>query len=114
LTQAQRKNLEQIGQASQELQRAYELSQQFVGMVRQRQAEPLDAWLKQVKEQGTPELIGFASGIKRDAAAVRAGLSRAENNGQTEGQITRLKLIKREMYGRAQFDLLRLRVLHGS
>jgi len=71
------------------------LRQQFVSMVRQRQAEQLDAWLKHVKEQGHRELMGFASGIKRDYAAVRAGLSRLESNGQVEGQITRLKYLKR-------------------
>jgi transposase len=108
----QQRSLEQICQASEELKRVYELSQQFVSMVRQRQAEPLDAWLTHVKEQGPRELLGFASGIKRDYAAVRAGLSRVESNGQVEGQITRLKYLKRQMYGRAKFDLLRLRVLH--
>ena len=81
-------------------------------MIRQRQAEPLDGWLERVKEQGLRELTSFASGIRRDDAAVRAGLSRAESNGQVEGQITRLKFLKRQMYGRAKFDLLRLRVLH--
>ena len=79
-----------------------------------RQAEQLDAWLTHVRELGTRELIGFASGIKRDYTAVRAGLSRMENNGQVEGQITRLKYLKRQMYGRANFDLLRLRVLHAA
>jgi len=52
--------------------------------------------------------------IERDRAAVEAALSRSESNGQTEGQVTRLKLIKREMYGRAKFDLLRLRVIHAA
>jgi transposase len=65
-----------------------------------------------VKEHGSSELIGFAAGIRRDYAAVQAGLSRLESNGQVEGQITRLKYLKRQMYGRAKFDLLRLRVLH--
>ena len=53
-------------------------------------------------------------GIERDHAAVEAALSRAESNGQTEGHVTRLKLIKRQMYGRAKFDLLRLRVIHAA
>jgi transposase len=65
-----------------------------------------------IKEHGPGELRGFASGIRRDYAAVRAGLSRLESNGQVEGQNTRLKYLKRQMYGRAKFDLLRLRVLH--
>jgi transposase len=92
----------------------YELSQQFVSMLRKRQVEPLDAWLKRIKEHGPGELLGFASGIRRDDAAVRAGLSRSESNGQVEGQNTRLKYLKRQMYGRAKFDLLRFRVLHAA
>lgn len=114
LSSAQRHSLEQIRQASDALKYAYELSQQFVSMVRQRQGEKLDAWLHQTKEHGSGELISFASGIRRDYAAVHAGLSRQESNGQVEGQITRLKYLKRQMYGRAKFDLLRLRVLHAA
>jgi transposase len=106
--------LEQICRASDEMKHAYELSQQFVSMVRQRQGEHLDAWLKRTREHGPGELVSFASGIRRDYAAVRAGLSRPESNGQVEGQITRLKYLKRQMYGRAKFDLLRLRVLHAA
>lgn len=114
LTSTQQNYLEQIRQASNEMNGIYELSQQFVSMVRLRQAEPLDAWLKRIKEHGPGELLGFASGIRRDYAAVRAGLSRSESNGQVEGQNTRLKYLKRQMYGRAKFDLLRLRVLHAA
>jgi transposase len=83
-------------------------------MVRQRQGTSLDAWLQRTREHGSRELIGFASGIRRDYAAVQAGLSRLESNGRVEGQITRLKYLKRQMYGRAKFDLLRLRVLHAA
>lgn len=63
-------------------------------------------------ESQTPELRSFARGLGRDEPAVRAGLDLPWSQGQTEGQITRLKLIKRQGYGRAKFDLLRLRVLH--
>lgn len=62
----------------------------------------------------TPELRSFARGLGRDEAAVRAGLDLPWSQGQTEGQITRLKLIKRQGYGRASFDLLRQRVLHAA
>lgn len=63
---------------------------------------------------GAKELRQFAQGIERDRSAVEAGSFRPESNGQTEGFVTRLKLIKREMYGRAKFDLLRLRVIHAA
>lgn len=114
LTQAHHRSLEQISQASDELKQVYELSQQFVVMIRQRQAEQLDAWLEQVRDHAPRELKSFARGIGCDYEAGRAGLSRVENNGQVEGQITRLKYLKRQMDGRAKFDLLRLRVLHAA
>ena len=59
-----------------------------------------------------PELESFAQGVERDKAPVQAGLTLAINNGQVEGQVTRIKLIKRMMYGKAGFALLRQRVLH--
>jgi transposase len=54
----------------------------------------------------------FAQGVQEDHDAVQAGLTLPSNNGQLEGQVNRLKVIKRQMYGRANFDLLQLRVLH--
>jgi transposase len=71
----------------------------------------LDAWLKASDTSGIPELKGFAAGIQRDHSAVMAGISQPWSNGQVEGQVHRLKLLKRQMYGRASFDLLRTRVL---
>jgi transposase len=60
------------------------------------------------------ELSGFAEGLKQDEAAVKAALSLEWSNGQVEGQINRLKLVKRQMYGRAGFDLLRRRSLRAG
>ena len=80
-------------------------------MVRQRQGERLDAWLAQAEAE--PTLRHFARGVRRDYQAVRAALSEVWSNGQVEGQVNRLKRIKRQMYGRAHFDLLRIRVLAG-
>jgi transposase len=59
-----------------------------------------------------PELHRFAAGIQRDKAAVLAALSLAWSNGPVEAQVQKLKLVKRQMFGRATFDLLRQRVLH--
>jgi transposase len=114
LTETQRTHLEQITRASDDLQLAYELTQEFVSMIRKHQADPLDGWLEQVKAHAPRELKSFAVGLRRDYQAVRAGLSRPQSNAQVEGQITRLKLLKRQMYGKAHFDLLRLRVLHAA
>jgi transposase len=63
---------------------------------------------------GGVEFKNFAKGLRRDEAAVRAAMKSEWNNGQTEGQVNRLKLLKRQMYGRAKFDLLRARVLHAG
>jgi transposase len=58
--------------------------------------------------------FGKHAGLRRDLSAVRAALTSEWSNGQTEGQVNRLKLIKRQMYGRAKLDLLRQRVLHRT
>ncbi len=82
-------------------------------MLRTRTAEYLDAWLTQVQSSNLPELQSFATGIEKDKDAVKAGLTWWINNGVVEGQVTKLKLIKRQGYGRAGFPLLRKRVLHA-
>lgn len=83
-------------------------------MIRQRNAPVLDPWLEEALKSGVPELRTFAAGIKRDHVAVRAALTSEWSQGQVEGQIHRLKLLKRQSYGRAGFDLLRHRVLARS
>ncbi len=98
-------------QADGKVAEAYALGQRFADMVRKRQSELLLPWLADVGESRISPLMGFAKGIKQDLAAVTNALSLPWSNGQTEGQVNRLKLIKRQMYGRANFDLLRKRVL---
>jgi transposase len=94
------------------LRTAAELGRRFREMVRGRQAEAWDEWLSQSQQENTPEeLRTFAKGLKEDEAAVRAALSVSWSNGQVEGQVNRLKTLKRQMYGRAKFDLLRKRFL---
>jgi transposase len=83
-------------------------------MLAQRRDKDLDAWLIQAKHSGLAELKSFAQGIHRDYAAVRAAFSSRWSNGQVEGQVNRLKLMKRLMFGRAKFDLLRQRVLYRA
>jgi transposase len=79
-----------------EVDRAYDLVQQFAQMLRTRTGERLDAWLAQVQCSNLPELQSFAAGIEKDKDAVRAGLTWWINNGMVEGQVTKLKLIKRQ------------------
>jgi transposase len=114
LTDEQQTLLARICQANTDLEELYRLGQQFVLMVKQRQPRRLDAWLVRAQQSSSVELQGFASGVKRDYAAVKAGLSLPWSQGQVEGQMTRLKLLKRQMYGRAKFDLLRSRVLRRA
>jgi transposase len=106
--------IEHICQANAGLQELYQLGQDFVQMVKQRQARHLAPWLAHAHQSSSAELRGFASGIKRDYAAVQAALLLPWSQGQVEGQITRLKCLKRQMYGRARFDLLRSRVLRRA
>jgi len=112
LEEIEQEQLAAFRRADPSLDTTYQLAQDFLVMMRQREGERLDAWLTQVHESQLPELESFAHGIERDQAAVQAGLTLPINNGQVEGQVTRIKLIKRMMYGKAGFALLRQRVLH--
>jgi transposase len=114
LTAKEQVTVARLRQLHPELDLAYVLAQQFVQMLRTRTGEQLDGWLEAVTSSPLTDLKSFAGSVYEDKEAILAGLTRAESNGPTEGHITRLKLIKRSMYGRAEFDLLRLRVLSGS
>jgi transposase len=89
----------------------YEQVQAFCRMVRQRQGCEFDAWIAEVQQTGVQELRAFVKGLLKDEAAVRAGLSMIWSNGPTEGFVHRLKLLKRQAYGRAGVDFVRHRIL---
>jgi transposase len=114
LDEQQRKLVEQIRAAHQDLDTAYQLSQAFVTMLRQHHDQDLDHWLLQAKQCRIRELKSFARGIRRDYAAVRAAFTSPWSQGQVEAQVNCLKLQKRIVFGRANFDLLRLRVLRRA
>lgn len=95
-----------------EVPQATGLVQAFVQLVRARRVTDLDGWRAAAETSDLRELRRFAVRLRQDDAAVRAALDHPWSQGQVEGQITRLKLVKRQMYGRANFDLLRL--LHRS
>jgi transposase len=73
--------------------------------------EALEAWLRDARACDVPAVETFAAGLEQDGDAVRAALTTPWSNGQAEGQVTRPKLLKRQTYGRAGFDLLRRGVL---
>jgi len=89
------------------------LTETFAQMVRQRTPSELQTWIETVLTSRLPDLKRFATGLQQDAS-VHAALELPYSNGPTEGHVTRLKLLKRQMYGRAKLDLLRQRVLHAA
>jgi transposase len=90
---------------------AYDLAQRFGTMVRNHQHDQLDSWLEAALGSGIPDLRTFAEGLQREYSALKAALTYSYSTGPVEGQINRLKLIKRPMYSRGSFELLRQRVL---
>jgi transposase len=112
LDEKEQETLRTICQASETARTTYQLVQEIRSMLHHYEGEKLDDWLANVTKSGIRELRSFVLGVEQDKTAVVAGLTFPQNNGQTEGQVTRIKLIKRMMYGRAGFALLRQRVLH--
>jgi transposase len=114
LDEQQRKLVAQLRAAHPDLETAYQLSQAFVSMLSEHRAQDLDDWLLQARQSGISELKSFAQGIRRDYAAVKAAFTSKWSNGPVEAEVNCLKLQKRLMFGRANFDLLRLRVLRRA
>lgn len=93
------------------LTEARELIKRFHAMIRKKVAADLDRWIDDARSS---LIASFANGIGRDKAAVRAAIASPWSNGQTEGQITKLKLVKRQMYGRGKMDLLEARLIGAN
>ena len=109
----ERTDLQELCQESSELAALHHLAQAFGEIVRKHDQHRLDDWMKQVEESRFRAVKRFVAGLQRDKGEVLASLSLVYSNGQVEGQINKLKLIKRQGYGRAGFPLLRQRVLHA-
>jgi transposase len=103
--------VELLRRLSPEVARSQELALSFIELVKERDVDGLREWLISAQHSEVAEFITFANGVTADLRAVRAALEYEWSNGQVEGQVHRLKLIKRTMYGRAKPDLLRARVL---
>lgn len=97
-----------------EATKANSLAREFKEMTDKLNVDLLDPWIEKAINSGIAALKNFAVGLKNDYDAVKAAVSLKWNNGQVEGQVNRLKTIKRQMYGRASFRLLRKRVLMDS
>jgi transposase len=112
-----KKRLEQLFTVLDEAKPCYDLVQRYLALFKLQNEEAdttlkaFSCWLEDATNSGINELVRFAKGLSHDKAAIEAALTLPWSNGQTEGKITKLKLIKRQMYGRANFDLLRQKVL---
>ena len=103
--------LARLCEAAPTLATAVELAEEFAALVRERKPERLDPWLRRAQDSAVPALQRFAKRLSSDYDAVRAAVTLAWSNGQVEGQVNRLKTLKRQMYGRASLDLLERRFL---
>lgn len=97
---------------SEEIKAVQQLGKYFIEIVRGRKSAEFDQWVADVVGSGNSELKNFVEGLLQDREAVMAALTLPYSNGQVEGQVNRLKFLKRAMYGRAKPDLLRARVLY--
>ena len=93
---------------------ALDLADEFAALIRKQSQSTLRDWLAKAEFSMCPEVRQFAKGIRRDEAAVLTALTEPWSNGPVEGHVNRLKTIKRQMYGRAGFELLRARVLNAA
>jgi transposase len=112
LTLEEKSDLERLLESSQEVRLVHHLLQAFLTMLRERQPERLNGWMKEARESGIKELKSFVAGVERDYDAVRAGLTFPWSQGPVEGTVNKIKTHKRLMYGRASFALLRQKMLH--
>lgn len=97
-----------------DIERAYDLTQQFVAMMKERNAQLLAAWLQACLTSGVSDLASFAEGLEKEKPALQAAFTLSYSNGPVEGTINKLKYIKRSMYGRGGFSLLRQKVLKSA
>lgn len=110
MTARQAASVDALKAGSAEFTTMRRLAMQFRGLLRSGTAERLDAWLTDARASGIYAMQRFAKTIRQDLEAVRNAVSEPWSNGQTEGQINKLKTLKRAMYGRASIDLLRVRM----
>lgn len=114
LDECEQAQLDQLLQVSEEVQMLQTLLHTFLSMVRERNFQQLRSWMEEAIKSGIPELKSFVAGIERDYDAVKEALRSPWSQGPTEGKVNKLKTIKRMMYGRAGFRLLRQRLLHDA
>jgi transposase len=113
-TEEQQRQVERLQAGSAPLRDGLQLAASFAALVRKGTTASLGDWLAQAEGAACAEMRAFAAGVRQDEAAVAAAVTEAWSNGPVEGQVNRLKVIKRTMYGRAGLALLRARVLSAA
>jgi transposase len=111
LDAAERTALAHLRAASPLIEQTYGLSQEFQRILRQRTPDALDTWFEQAAASGIPDLQTFADGLAQERETLHNALVQPYSNGISEGFVNKIKVLKRQMYGRANVDLLRLRLL---
>ncbi|MER6418219.1 ISL3 family transposase [Streptomyces sp. NPDC001137] len=111
LTESQDKRLLAVRLACPDITRACDLARTFADLVRHRRGYLLLEWIRQAEQDGPKPMQGFAGFLRQDLDAVTAGLTLVWSSGVVEGHVNRVKTLKRAMYGRASFELLRTRIL---
>jgi transposase len=111
LTEETKVLIEQLKRAHEDVAVCIRLAREFATMVRQRLPEKFTSWQLMAQESGLSAFVNLAKSLLTDETAVRAALASEWSNGQVEGFVNKLKLLKRQMYGRANLDLLKIRLL---
>jgi len=111
LDEDERMQLTQILARSPELAATHRHVHDFAEIMTNRNGHRLPAWMREVDQHGEPALRSFVTGLRSDLDAVTNGLTLPYSSGPVEGAVNRIKMIKRQMFGRANFDLLRKRVV---
>lgn len=113
LTAEQQQFRQALLERSTTIRQGRELVREFQQVLAQRNLAAFEAWQARAEESKLKEFAGFLSSLKKDSVAVQNAITQEWSNGATEGHVNRLKNIKRSMFGRAKFDLLKARVING-
>jgi transposase len=114
LKEPEQEVIKRLVELSPEIKEAVKLADNFYQLMKERKAGQLNAWMGEAQNSKIPELRAFVRGIENDRTVIEAAMSHEWSNGQVEGQVHRLKLLKRQMYGRAKIDLLRAKILMAA
>ena len=113
-TEAESVALAKLPEAHEDIATTVDFTERFAKIVRERRGGELSEWLSDAESSEVPEIRQFARKARQDEDVIRAGCTLVHSNGQTEGKVAKLKLIKKQMYGRGNFDLLRRRALYAA